>query len=182
MFPSTTTTILSHTVPSPTFALSSRPPENRNITLGSAVSLVCEVTIDSSYDVVESANVDWVGPRLSSGREGYTTTQSTNGVVFTGVLTISEVVKEDEGDYGCGLSTISGNSPHVVTDSTTSFISLGVFGKSLHLVTHCHILHIALVSLSGQTQYISSCSLSQCLCQHLLSRQVHQKKWRLDLL
>jgi hypothetical protein len=121
-------------VPSPTFALSSSPPNNMNISLGSTVVLICEVTIDPSYDVVESANVTWVGPRLSSSREGFTITQSTSGLsCYTSRLTISEVVGEDAGDYSCGLSSIGGNQ-YVVTTSTTSFIPLRVFDPPPMLV------------------------------------------------
>ncbi|CAI8023112.1 Neural cell adhesion molecule L1.1 (Fragment) [Geodia barretti] len=105
-----------------------------NISLGSTVVLICEVTIDPSYDVVESANVNWVGPRLSSSREGFTITQSTSGLsCYTSRLTISEVVGEDAGDYSCGLSSIGGNQ-YVVTTSTTSFIPLRVFDPPPMLV------------------------------------------------
>ena len=117
---------LVHTVPGPTFALSSRPPENLNISLGSPVSLVCDTKIDSSYDVIESVEVIWSGPRLSSSREGYVATQSGAGGSYVSVLTIFEVATEDEGEYTCHLSIVGGNKHIVLRSPTTSAITLGL--------------------------------------------------------
>ena len=117
---------LVHTVPGPTFALSSRPSENLNISLGSPVSLVCDTKIDSSYDVIESVEVTWSGPRLSSSREGYVATQSGAGGSYVSVLTIFEVATEDEGEYTCHLSIVGGNQHIDLSSPTTSAITLGL--------------------------------------------------------
>ena len=97
-----------------------------NISLGSTVAFVCDVKIDSSYDVIESVEVTWSGPRLSSSREGYVANQSGDGGSYVSVLTILEVATEDEGEYTCHLSIVGGNQHIVLSSPTTSTITLGL--------------------------------------------------------
>ena len=102
------------------------------MSVGSTVALVCEVTIDSSYDVVLSAEINWSGPRLNGSKDGYNTTQSGSGLSYVSVLTISEVFEEDEGDYRCSVSTFSENQ-HVLSSPANSTIRLSVGKYTLEL-------------------------------------------------
>ena len=75
-----------------------------------------------------SVNISWTGPRLSSSREGYTTTRSGPGLALTSLLTISDLVKEDSGEYKCEVFPVNGNQ-YVVNRPANSSISLGVSGE-----------------------------------------------------
>ena len=98
-----------------------------NISLGSTVAFICNVDIDSSYDVTEAVEVSWSGPRMGRSRDGFVTTQSGSGLSYVSVLAILEVTEEDEGEYTCHLSIAGGNHQHIVLSSpTSSMITLGL--------------------------------------------------------
>ena len=98
------------------------------VTVSSSVTLICNATLNSLNDVVESVSLDWSGPRLSSGYEKYSISQSSVGLSYTSSLMISNIVKDDEGEYACTVNTENDNQ-NAISSSVTEFIFLSVACK-----------------------------------------------------
>ena len=113
-------------VPDLNMTLSASPSENANIS--SSVVISCNAILDPSIDVAVLVSLGWSGPRLSSGREGYSVHQSGEGLEYNSTLSISDVVTDDEGEYACTVSVGSAVG-QIVGYSVTEFIYITVLGK-----------------------------------------------------
>ena len=90
--------------------------------------------LDPHVDSLASVTIVWVGPRPFSGGH-YSVNESGFGLNYNSSLTISDVAKEDEGEYACTVRVFGGRNVlgTVVTESTS--IS-NVLGKTCTLVQH----------------------------------------------
>ena len=71
----------------------------------------------------------WSGPRLSSGDDEYSISQTSVGLLsYTSSLTIPDVVQSDEGEYTCTVSTQNDNM-NAVSTPVTGFKYLTVTGE-----------------------------------------------------
>ena len=85
------------------------------LNVDSSLTLICTATFQSQVDV-QSISIMWGGPRVVNGSdELYSVTEMNVGVKYTSNLTISNVMKSDEGEYTCTVLVDEGTD--VISDS-----------------------------------------------------------------
>ena len=89
----------------------------------SSLTLTCIATFQSQVDV-QYISIMWGGPRVvNASGEPFSVTETYVGVKYTSNLTISNVMKSDEGEYTCRVLVDEGTD--VISDS----IQVNVLGK-----------------------------------------------------
>ena len=89
-------------------------------------------TIDPHVDVLGQVVLSWRGPRPVIDIE------SGFGLTYTNNLTISDVGREDDGDYTCTVSVVGG--VRVLGTTVTESISISVLGENYFHVSWFHSL------------------------------------------
>ena len=124
--------LLPRTDTSPTVTISANPSTVLNIE--SSVILTCEATFDSQVDELLSVAFSWGGPRVISG-DRYSTTEPEIGLRYTSNLMISDVEREDGGEYTCTVRVSRGGG---VLGTITGSILVTVLGKGSNKgITSC---------------------------------------------
>jgi hypothetical protein len=105
-------------IPRPTVTTAVDPPDV--LVIHSPVVLTCMAILDPHVDSLASVTIVWVGPRPFSGGH-YSVNESGFGLNYNSSLTISDVAKEDEGEYACTVRVFGGRNVlgTVVTESTS---------------------------------------------------------------
>ena len=111
------------TVPKPTVVISANP--SGGLSVDSSLTLICTTTFQSQVDV-QSISIMWGGPRVVNGSgEPYSVMETDVGLKYTSNLTISHVMKSDEGEYTCTVLVYEGTD--VISDS----IQVNVLGECI---------------------------------------------------
>lgn len=117
-------------VPRPTVIISSNTPTT--LITGSSVTLTCVATIDPHVDVLGQVVISWGGPRPVRGIE------SGFGLTYTSNLTISDVGREDDGEYTCTVRVVGG--VRVLGATVTKSISISVLGENYFQISFSYMV------------------------------------------
>ena len=130
-----------HAVPLPMMKISANPSANINI--GSSVTLYCEATLDSGVDAAVSVSLTWGGPRVINSNES-----ATERDLGMSNLTMSDVKKEDEGEYTCTVRVSGGR--YILGTNATESITVSVSGER-------QCIHYHSPSMKCDVYYIKLC-------------------------
>ena len=94
---------------------------------------MCVATLDPHIDAFGSISLSWRGPRLIISDKPYSVKESGYGLTYTSYLTMSDVEKQDKGEYTCIVRVAGDRNILGTVVSESISVSMSKSGELLSL-------------------------------------------------